>query len=129
MSNKNIARLLAMMILFSSLFVLKMNFYFVTNWDAHANLAGQIQALTTLSYWITIAGAILLVMDRRVGFWLLASGAGLAIIGSFFSYIPFVPWFQWNPVIGLVAMHITNFVVVATIGYLYMQEIRVDAAN
>jgi len=120
MSNKDLARVFALVILFSSLFTLRLNFWFVTNWSAYGNLAGKIQALTTLSYWITIAGAVLLVMDKRIGFWLLAAGTVLGIVGQGFSYVPFVPWFHWNPMVGLILMHVTNFAVVGTIGYLYL---------
>jgi hypothetical protein len=69
MSNKDIARGLSLMVLFSSLFTLKFNLSFVMNWAAYSNLAGQIQAATTLSYWITVVGAILLLMDKRSGYW------------------------------------------------------------
>ena len=129
MSNKDIARLLALVILFSSLFVLKFNWSFVTNWEAYDNLAGQIQALSTLSYWITITGAALLVADRRVGYWLLVAGTVLALIGQGFGYVPFVPWFGWNPLVGLVLMHATNFAVVAFIGYYYFKEPQPEAAS
>jgi len=129
MSNKKVARLLALAILFSSLFVLSINWWFITNWSAYGNLAGKIQALTTLSYWITIGGAALLVMDKQIGFWLLVAGTVLAIVGQGFSYVPFVPWFRWNPVIGLTSMHVTNFVVVAVIGYLYLNEPKTRGAS
>ncbi len=129
MSKKDIARLLALLILFSSLFTLRLNWWFVTNWSAYGNLAGQIQALTTLSYWITIVGAVLLVTDRRVGYWLLVAGTILATVGQGFSYVPFVPWFDWNPVVGLVLMHTTNFAVVAWIGYYYLRKPRYEAAS
>ena len=128
MSNKDIARGLSFMVLFSSLFALKINLFFVMNWAAYSNLAGQIQALTTLSYWITVAGAILLVMDRHSGYWLLVAGTVLAIVGQGFGYIPFVPWFRWNTLAGLVVMHLTNFALIALIGYHYFKKPRVDAA-
>ena len=129
MSRKNTARLLALMILFASLFTLRMNWWFVTNWNAYGNLAGQLQALTTLPYWITIVGAALLLADRRVGYWLLVAGTILALVGQGFSYVPFVPWFAWNPVVGLVLMHATNFAVATLIGYCYLREPRPDAAD
>lgn len=129
MSKKDIARLLALVILFSSLFALRINWSFVTNWNAYTNLAGQIQALTTLSYWITITGAVLLVTDRRVGYWLLVAGTILALAGQGFSYVPFVPWFRWNPLVGLVLMHTTNIAVVALIGYYYFKKPQPDAAS
>ncbi len=129
MSGKGIARGLALMILFSSLFTLKYVLFSVTNWSAYSNLGGQLQALMTLPYWITIIGAVLLVMDKRLGYWLLITGTVLAIVGQGFSYIPLVPWFRWNPLAGLVAMNVTNFGVVALIGYFYLKKARVGTAN
>jgi hypothetical protein len=129
MSKKDIARLLALVILFSSLFALRINWSFVTNWNAYDNLAGQIQALSTLSFWITITGAALLVTDRRIGYWILVAGTVLAIIGQGFSYVPFVPWFGWNPVVGLVLMHATNLAVVALIGFYYLKVPQPEAAS
>ena len=128
MSNKDIARGLSLMVIFSSLLALKFNLSTVLNWAAYSNLAGQIQVATTLSYWITVVGATLLVMDRRSGYWLLVAGTVLAIVGQGFGYIPFVPWFRWNPLAGLVVMHMTNLSVIALIGYHYFKKLQVDVA-
>jgi hypothetical protein len=78
----------------------------------------------TLPVWITVVGAALLVTDRRVGYWLFVTGTVLATMGQGFSYVPFVPWFSWNPLFGLILMHLTNFVVVALVGYSYFREPR-----
>lgn len=117
MSRKNIVRALAVLILFSALFAFETNWYFITNWTEFGNLVGQIQALTTLPYWATIAGAGLLVAGRSIGFWLVLAGTILMITGQMFSYIPFVRWFAWGPLVGLIAMLIANFVVVGLIWY------------
>ena len=117
MSRKNIVRALAVLILFSALFVFETNWFFITNWTEFGNLVGQIQALTTVPYWVTIAGAGLLIAGRSTGFWLVLAGTILMIPGQMFSYIPFVPWFAWGPLVGLVAMLVANFVVVGFIWY------------
>lgn len=129
MSKKDIARLLALVIFFSSLFAMRINWSFVTNWSAYDNLAGQIQVLSTLSFWITITGAALLVTDKRIGYWILVAGTVFAIIGQGFSYVPFVPWFRWNPLVGLVLMHATNFAVVALIGFYYFKVPQPEATS
>lgn len=122
MSRKNIARALAGLILISALFVFETNWYFVTNWSEFGNLAGQIQALTTMPYWVTVAGAGLLIAGRSTGLWLVLAGTILMLPGQVFSYIPLVPWFALGPLAGLVAMLIANFVVVGFIWYFVREK-------
>lgn len=127
MSRPNLARVLAGLILLSALGSLPINWAFVTNWPAYDNPAGIVQAVSTLSYWLTIAGAALIVADRKAGFWWLLAGTVLSIVGQIFSYIPFVPWFRWNPLFGLLAMYATNLSFVAIIGYCYLKAPRPEA--
>ena len=73
--------------------------------------------MSTLPVWISIAGASLVLLNKRGGFWTLLVGAFLSLAGNSFGYIPFVPWFNWGAIAGFVAMHIANLCVVGLIGY------------
>ena len=117
-SHRNVvARVLAALILVSAISAIPLFWSIATNWDYYSSWAGILTVLSTLPVWIGIVGAFLILIDKRYGFWVLLVGTILSFVGSVFSYIPFVPWFDWSPTAGFFAVYITNLVVVGLIGY------------
>jgi len=123
-SPRNLARATALLILLTGLPALKYPISFVTNFSAYDNPAGLIMAVGNLVPLVLIAGTIMLMANRSIGYPLIYFGILFSIVGTTWSYIPFLPWLFEEPEIRFIAILVGNFVVLLFLFWCHFRERR-----
>ena len=106
-----------LLILATSLVLVRHVFWVVTNPESYTSLAGAIGIASVAPFFIVVTGCILFLLNKRYALTSIVVGGVLSFFGASWSYIPYLPALSENAVAGIVLLVIGNLSVMVLLAW------------